>query len=300
VGNPAADSNPNNDTVVLGYNTADRTYDFGFRSAGLCTYTQGYWKNHEEAWPVSSLIVGDQLYQKSELLAIFRTAVRGDSSLSLAHQLIAAKLNFYHGAAVPPQLPGWMAAADALLSGFGRKLPYGVISDAMVSLSGKFDAYNNGQIAGVSHCGDSTSGGGGNGGSGNGGGGGGTNPPPSSVNCHFTIGYWKNHEEVWPVSSLTLGSQTYSKNDLRGILDLPVTGDASINLAHQLIAVRLNVLNGGATTIMPKIAEADALLAAYSGKLPYQVPGTSTNGATMVSVAAALDAYNNIKTACAN
>ena len=308
VGGPATDSNPNNDTVVLGYNTVDRTYDFGFKSAGLCTFTQGYWKNHEEVWPVSSLMIGDQLYQKSELLAIFRTPVRGDSSLNLAHQLIAAKLNFYRGAAVPSQLPGWMTSADALLSGFGRKLPYDVKSDAMVSLSGNLDKYNNGQIAGASHCDDSggTGGGGSNGGGGNGGGGGGngggggTTPPPSNVNCHFTQGYWKNHEEVWPATSLTLGSQTYTKAQLLTIFGLSVSGDASINLAHQLIAAKLNVINGGATTIVSKIAEADALLATYSGKLPYNVASSSTKGAQMVSIAGALDTYNNIKTACSS
>lgn len=294
VTNPAADSNPNNDTVVLGYNTVDRTYDFGFRSGGYCTRTQGYWKNHEEVWPVNSLTIGDRTYTKSELLALFRTPVRGDSSISLAHQLIAAKLNFYAGAAVPATVPGWFASADGLLSGFGKKLPYDVKSAAMDTLGGQLDAYNNGQITGASHCDDSSASGGNNGGGNNGGG---STPPPND-GCHFTQGYWKNHEEAWPVSSLTIGGKTYSKAELLAIFDMPVKGDASLNLAHQMIAAKLNVLNGGSTSIVVKIAEADALLSTYAGKLPYAVSSTSTNGVKMVSVAGTLDTYNNLKTNC--
>src|SRR5262249_16999965 len=69
------------------------------------------------------------------------------------------------------------------------------------------------------------------------------NPPTSKV-CGLTWGYWKNHLSAWPVTSLTLGSQVYSQSELINILGLPVAGDASISLAHQLIAAKLNVLNG--------------------------------------------------------
>ena len=41
---------------------------------GNCTYTQGYWKNHAEAWPVSTLTLGNTSYNKSQLLGIFNFA----------------------------------------------------------------------------------------------------------------------------------------------------------------------------------------------------------------------------------
>src|SRR5688572_23676843 len=62
------------------------------RASG-CTLTQGYWKNHPEAWPVASLELGSVTYSKAQLLSIFRTPVSGNGLVSLAHQLIAAKLN---------------------------------------------------------------------------------------------------------------------------------------------------------------------------------------------------------------
>lgn len=42
-----------------------------------CTLTQGFWKNHGEAWPVEELILGDTTYTKAQLLAILRTPPRG-------------------------------------------------------------------------------------------------------------------------------------------------------------------------------------------------------------------------------
>ena len=36
--------------------------------------------------------------------------------------------------------------------------------------------------------------------------------------CPLSQGYWKNNPKVWSVSSLTSGSQTYSKAELLNIL----------------------------------------------------------------------------------
>lgn len=81
--------------------------------------------------------------------------------------------------------------------------------------------------------------------------------------CNYTPGYWKNHEENWPVTSLTLGGTTYNQAQLLAIMDCPVRGDATIILAYHLIAAKLNVLNGSDPSINPAIAQADALLLQY-------------------------------------
>lgn len=81
--------------------------------------------------------------------------------------------------------------------------------------------------------------------------------------CHFTPGYWKNHPEAWPVTSLTVGCTTYSQAQLLVILDKPVRGDATIILAHHLIAAKLNVLSGADDSINSAIMAADALLCSY-------------------------------------
>src|SRR5436305_9837109 len=66
--------------------------------SGGCTFTLGYWKNHPGAWPVTSLTLGSTTYSQAQLLSIFNTPVRGNGLISLAHQLIAAKLNILAGA----------------------------------------------------------------------------------------------------------------------------------------------------------------------------------------------------------
>lgn len=63
-----------------------------------CTYSQGYWKNHSKEWPVESLVIGGQLYSKQELIALLNEPAKGDMSVMLAYQYIAALLNVENGA----------------------------------------------------------------------------------------------------------------------------------------------------------------------------------------------------------
>ncbi|MEK6851423.1 MAG: hypothetical protein AABY30_02670, partial [Candidatus Thermoplasmatota archaeon] len=71
-------------------------------------------------------------------------------------------------------------------------------------------------------------------------------------------------------------------------------GDASVILAHQLIAAKLNVANGSdATPVAAALADADALLSAHPGKLPYRVRSSTAEGQGMTAVAHVLDEYNN-------
>ena len=94
--------------------------------------------------------------------------------------------------------------------------------------------------------------------------------------------------------SLMLGSQTYTKMELLHILMTPARGDASLILADQLIAAKLNIANGSdPTPISSTITHADSLLSMFSGKLPYNVKPSSAIGQMMVSDANTLDNYNN-------
>src|SRR5207248_5902008 len=53
--------------------------------------------------------------------------------------------------------------------------------------------------------------------------------------CPLGQGFWKNHPGAWPVTSLTLGRQSYTQAALLALFDTPPRGDASVILAHQLI-----------------------------------------------------------------
>lgn len=120
-----------------------------------------------------------------------------------------------------------------------------------------------------------------------------TSCPPTGA-CPKTQGYWKTHAEAWPVNSLTLGSQVYTKAELLTILNMPVRGDASLILAKQLIAAKLNVANGAdPTPVSTTIAHADALFSSFAGKLPYGVAASTVTGTAMTADGEALDDYNN-------
>ena len=80
-----------------------------------CVHTQGYWKNHPDAWPVSTVRRGSIIYTKADLLLIFDEPAAGNGLISLAHQLIAAKLNILAGAIPGAVITNAIAAADAMI-----------------------------------------------------------------------------------------------------------------------------------------------------------------------------------------
>ena len=82
--------------------------------------------------------------------------------------------------------------------------------------------------------------------------------------------------------------------ELLAILNTPSRGDASIILAKQLIAAKLNIAAGSdPTPVSSTITHADSLLSMFSGKLPYHVKPSSAIGQMMVSDGNTLDNYNN-------
>lgn len=62
-----------------------------------CTLTLGYFKNHA-CWPLSYLQLGSRVYDFDELNSILNKMPGGNGLVSLAQQLIAAKLNLAAGA----------------------------------------------------------------------------------------------------------------------------------------------------------------------------------------------------------
>jgi uncharacterized repeat protein (TIGR01451 family) len=124
-----------------------------------CTLTQGFWKNHyPEAWPAgvlaNGMMLGTVSYTAAQLVDIFDRPVQGNGLVSLAHQLIAAKLNIASGAN-PGAIQSDMDAADAMIGGLvvppigsGNIHPSntGALTDAL-------DDFNNG-VTGPGHCDD--------------------------------------------------------------------------------------------------------------------------------------------------
>jgi hypothetical protein len=119
-----------------------------------CTYTQGYWKTHPNAWPVSGLTVGAISYTQSQLLQILNQPAQGNGLIILAHQLIAAKLNIAHGAD-PADAAQAIADADAMIGSLAiPPIGSGYLSPSQTSeLTDTLTEYNEGTI-GPGHCDD--------------------------------------------------------------------------------------------------------------------------------------------------
>src|SRR5262245_27809273 len=121
-----------------------------------------------------------------------------------------------------------------------------------------------------------------------------TVPARVGTQCPEGAGFWKTHADAWPLPALTLGSQTYTQAELLALLNMPVRGDASVILATQLLAAKLNgAAAGDPTPIWAVLQEADRLLSqGVAGKLPYHVASSSPTGRQMVEVATVSESYN--------
>lgn len=112
------------------------------------------------------------------------------------------------------------------------------------------------------------------------------------ANCPVGQGFWKNTAQ-WPVVELTIGGQTYNQAELLIILNTPSEGDASLILAKQIIAAKLNLANGqDGAVIQGVIDQADITLSAYAGKLPYNIAPSTAEGQTLTNLSTVTESYN--------
>ncbi len=118
--------------------------------------------------------------------------------------------------------------------------------------------------------------------------------------CTRTQGYWKNHSNNWPVLTdcgggyLALGNLCYNKTALLNNFKLSTKGNALVSLSQQLIAARLNGLNG--TTVPSQVVNAIAAANALIGNRNINtdtVAASSALGQQMLVQKDILDAYNN-------
>lgn len=80
-----------------------------------CVHSEGHWKSHPEKWPVSSMRLGTIIYTKAQLISILSRSAQGNGLVSLAHELIAAKLNVFAGAQASVATLQAIADADLLI-----------------------------------------------------------------------------------------------------------------------------------------------------------------------------------------
>lgn len=87
---------------------------------------------------------------------------------------------------------------------------------------------------------------------------------PPGDGCTYTASYWAANPDQWPVDELVVGQVLLSKPELLALLDARGNGADLSSLTRETIAAKLNVANGGPTSIEPYITWADLIL--VSGK----------------------------------
>ncbi len=111
--------------------------------------TQGYWKNHQEAWPIDTITIGEISYNKNDAIDILRTPVHDNMTIAMFYQLVAAKLNVANCCnsscveATITDADTWMVN-HPLFSGVSGSSP--VWKEEGEPLKDVLDAYNNGQL----------------------------------------------------------------------------------------------------------------------------------------------------------
>lgn len=111
----------------------------------------------------------------------------------------------------------------------------------------------------------------------------------------MTQGFWKNHQGSWnDGGGMMLGTVNYTNTQLETILQTPVRGDASVALAHQLIAAYLNIDAGtDPTPIQNTLNDANYQLSLSSQAIPQGISPSSTVGQAMEADESVLDDFNS-------
>ena len=106
-----------------------------------------------------------------------------------------------------------------------------------------------------------------------------------------TPGYWKNHPNAWPVNSITIGEDIYTKSQAIALMGMP-DGDKSYTMFRGYVAAYLNGLIGNDTSCI-----AAELTSAYNWLNTYEpgskVKASSNAWKTGSPIYTKLDDYNN-------
>jgi hypothetical protein len=106
--------------------------------------------------------------------------------------------------------------------------------------------------------------------------------------------FWAQNPGAWPTSVLVLGGHAYRRARVVAFLTSPAGPDASLALARELSAAKLNCHAGvDCSGIARAITEADVLLDPYKGALPFGVHVSSKEGQLMLRHARELADWNS-------
>ncbi|HOW84919.1 MAG TPA: DNRLRE domain-containing protein [Candidatus Aminicenantes bacterium] len=117
---------------------------------------------------------------------------------------------------------------------------------------------------------------------------------PNSSPGTGTPGYWMNHPEAWPVSSIMIGGRTYTMEEAIALMKAPVGGDKTYTMFAALVAAKLNVMIGNdAGCVSAAITAADAWMATYYVGSGVAAGGPLSPWRVGEPLCSVLDNYNN-------
>jgi hypothetical protein len=107
-----------------------------------------------------------------------------------------------------------------------------------------------------------------------------------------TPGYWKTHPEAWPVTSISVGGVSYSREQAINWLD-NVGKDKTTTMFSSLVSAKLNLLVGNdGSCVSSTIDKADAWMATY-GPVGHGVAASSYAWKVGEPLHRQMDNYNN-------
>jgi hypothetical protein len=117
-------------------------------------------------------------------------------------------------------------------------------------------------------------------------------PPAQQPPGTGTPGYWKNHPEAWPVTSITVGGVTYTMDEAISWLRR-VGKDKTTTMFSSLVPAMLNVLVGNDESCVASTIEAANDWMASYGPVGSGVPASSAAWEVGEPLHRHLDNYNN-------
>ncbi|MDE3182231.1 MAG: T9SS type A sorting domain-containing protein [Bacteroidota bacterium] len=121
-------------------------------NCGNCPVAKGTWKNKTATWPYTALpmVLGtSNTYSQAQLIDILKLPSLGDISITLASQLITAKLNYAAGVSATPAVMQAIGAADAAIGSNAIPMkvkPNTSLGTTMAKLAEILDQYNSGDF----------------------------------------------------------------------------------------------------------------------------------------------------------
>lgn len=110
--------------------------------------------------------------------------------------------------------------------------------------------------------------------------------------CPRSQGYWVNHPDDWVDITITIGSTTYTQDEL--LTMMPGGGDATQILLVQLVAAKLNIATGTTSPVAEALVmQAEALLAGLDEDDAFDVAPSSAIGQVLIELAGTLDDFNS-------